>query len=410
MDESTFKKLKTLAGAAKYDATCASAVSGRHRHRGWGICHGFSADGRCISLLKIMLTNHCIHDCAYCINRRENDVARATFSVAEIVDLTMELYRRNYIEGLFLSSGVLRDPDYTMERLARVAKELRVNRRFKGYLHLKSIPGASRELVHQAGLHADCLSVNVEIPTEVNLRAIAPGKSFRDIFQPMRYIHEHALQSARERRFDHRAPPFAPAGQSTQVIVGATPDTDREILRLSSSLYRASTMRRVYYSAFIPVNAGDDRLPNVDRPPLAREHRLYQADWLLRFYGFELDELVDAGRPFLDLDVDPKLAWALRHPAMFPVDVNRAGLQDLLRVPGLGPRSARFIMTARGQFQLGAGELVKIGLSFKKARHFISCRDIPPREVSPERVRGLLLPARRRREEESLPRLPFRFD
>ena len=341
MKETVLEKLKVLAESAKYDVSCASSgVTRRHRAggvgstAGWGICHSFTADGRCVSLLKIMLTNVCIYDCAYCINRRSNDIRRAAFTPDELTELTIEFYRRNYIEGLFLSSGVVRNPDYTMERMVRVARDLRTVHRFNGYIHLKSIPGASPELVAEAGRYADRMSVNIEIPTERNLLLLAPDKNYESIYRPMSYIQQGVLQSAEERgRFRH-APRFAPAGQSTQMIVGATDESDRDILLLSSSLYDRPTMKRVYYSGFIPVNPYDKRLPALDKAPLVRENRLYQADWLMRFYGFRAEEIADEKTPRLDLDIDPKLAWALRHPEFFPVDVNRADYEALLREKG----------------------------------------------------------------------------
>ena len=300
MNENVLEKLKVLAESAKYDVSCASSGTSRSGKKGmigsaagWGICHSFAEDGRCISLLKIMLTNNCMYDCAYCINRRSNDLPRATLSVTELVNLTIEFYRRNYIEGLFLSSGVVRSPDYTMERLVRVIKDLRLVHRFNGYIHMKSIPGASQELVNEAGLYADRLSVNIEIPNEKSLQVLAPEKDFKSVFAPMRYIQQGVLQSAEERKRFRHAPRFAPAGQSTQMIVGATADTDKDILRLSSALYQRPTMKRVYYSGFIPVNDYDNRLPALKQPPLVRENRLYQADWLLRFYEFKVDEIVN---------------------------------------------------------------------------------------------------------------------
>lgn len=344
MDEKVLEKLKVLAESAKYDVSCASSGTVRRNTKGgigntvggYGICHSFSEDGRCISLLKIMLTNYCIYDCAYCINRISNDIPRATFSVSELVELTIEFYRRNYIEGLFLSSGVVRNPDYTMERLVRVAHDLRVVHRFNGYIHLKSIPGASEELVRQAGLYADRLSVNLEIPTEENLKRLAPEKDHQSVYLPMRYIQQGVDENREDRRRFRRAPRFAPAGQSTQMIVGATAETDRDILNVSSSLYARSTMKRVYYSGYVAVNTYDKRLPMLKQPPLVRENRLYQADWLLRFYQFKVEELVDSQTPDLDLEIDPKLSWALRHPEFFPVNVNTADYEMLLRVPGLG--------------------------------------------------------------------------
>ena len=343
MDEKVLEKLKILAESAKYDVSCASSGTSRSHKSGaigsaagWGICHSFAEDGRCISILKIMLTNDCMYDCAYCINRRSNDLPRATLSVTELVNLTLEFYRRNYIEGLFLSSGVVRNADYTMERLVRVVKDLRTVHRFNGYIHLKSIPGASQELVNEAGLYADRMSVNIEIPNEKSLQLLAPEKDFQSVFQPMRYIQQGVLQSAEERKRFRHAPRFVPAGQSTQMIVGATPDSDKDILRLSSALYQRPTMKRVYYSGFIPVNEYDNRLPALKQPPLVRENRLYQADWLLRFYQFKVDEIVNDAYPDLDLEVDPKLGWALRHPEQFPVDINKADYEMLLRIPGIG--------------------------------------------------------------------------
>lgn len=400
MDEKVLEKLKILAESAKYDVSCASSGTSRSHKSGaigsaagWGICHSFAEDGRCISLLKIMLTNYCMYDCAYCINRRSNDLPRATLSVTELVNLTIEFYRRNYIEGLFLSSGVVRNPDYTMERLVRAIKDLRLVHHFNVYIHMKSIPGASQELVNEAGLYADRLSVNIEIPNEASLRTLAPEKDFKSVFAPMRYIQQGVLQSAEERKRFRYAPRFAPAGQSTQMIVGATADTDKDILRLSSALYQRPTMKRVYYSGFIPVNAYDNRLPALTTPPLVRENRLYQADWLLRFYQFKVDEIVNDAYPDLDLDVDPKLAWALRHPEVFPVDINKADYEMLLRVPGIGVKSAKIIIVSRRYANLGSEQLKKIGVVMKKASYFITCRELPTQtvnEVSPETVRQLL--------------------
>lgn len=401
MDESVLEKLKILAESAKYDVSCASSGTSRSKKNGmigsaagWGICHSFAEDGRCISLLKIMLTNSCMYDCAYCINRRSNDLPRATLSVTELVNLTIEFYRRNYIEGLFLSSGVVRSPDYTMERLVRAIKDLRLIHRFNGYIHMKSIPGASQELVNEAGLYADRLSVNIEIPNEQSLQVLAPEKDFKSVFTPMRYIQQGVLQSAEERKRFRHAPRFAPAGQSTQMIVGATADTDKDILRLSSALYQRPTMKRVYYSGFIPVNDYDTRLPMLKQPPLVRENRLYQADWLLRFYQFRVDEIVNDAYPDLDLEIDPKLSWALRNPQAFPVDINKADFEMLLRVPGIGVKSAKLIVVSRRYGRLGADQLKKIGVVMKKAQYFITCNELPMRtvnELSPENVRHILL-------------------
>ncbi|RGP12580.1 putative DNA modification/repair radical SAM protein [Parabacteroides gordonii] len=417
MDESVLEKLKILAESAKYDVSCASSGTSRSKKSGmigsaagWGICHSFAEDGRCISLLKIMLTNSCMYDCAYCINRRSNDLPRATLSVTELVNLTIEFYRRNYIEGLFLSSGVVRSPDYTMERLVRAIKDLRLVHRFNGYIHMKSIPGASQELVNEAGLYADRLSVNIEIPNEQSLQVLAPEKDFKSVFTPMRYIQQGVLQSAEERKRFRHAPRFAPAGQSTQMIVGATADTDKDILRLSSALYQRPTMKRVYYSGFIPVNDYDTRLPMLKQPPLVRENRLYQADWLLRFYQFRVDEIVNDAYPDLDLEIDPKLSWALRNPQAFPVDINKADFEMLLRVPGIGVKSAKLIVVSRRYGRLGADQLKKIGVVMKKAQYFITCNELPMRtvnELSPENVRHILLQKGKKKTDERQLTLQF---
>lgn len=417
MNESVLQKLKILAESAKYDVSCASSGTSRSGKKGelgsaagWGICHSFTEDGRCVSLLKIMLTNYCMYDCAYCINRRSNDLPRATLSVGELVELTMEFYRRNYIEGLFLSSGVVRSPDYTMERLVRVVKDLRLVHHYNGYIHLKSIPGASRELVNEAGLYADRLSVNVEIPNEPSLQALAPEKDFKSVFAPMKYIQQGVLQSKEERRRFRHAPRFAPAGQSTQMIIGATPDTDKDILRLSSSLYQRPTMKRVYYSGYVHVNNYDTRLPALKQPPLVRENRLYQADWLLRFYQFKVDEIVDDAFPDLDLEIDPKLSWALRHPEQFPVDINRADYEMLLRIPGIGVKSAKLIVASRRFSRLGVYQLKKIGVVMKKAQYFITCNELPVRtvnEVSPDAIRRLLVQKPKKKTDENQLKLLF---
>lgn len=401
MNTNVLNKLKILAESAKYDVSCASSGVSRSYKKGgigdtsgWGICHSFTEDGRCISLLKIMLTNNCIYDCAYCINRRSNDLPRATFSVNELVNLTIEFYRRNYIEGLFLSSGVVRNPDYTMERLVKVIKDLRSIHRFNGYIHMKSIPGASQELVKEAGLYADRLSVNIEIPNEKSLRQLAPEKDFKSILEPMQYIQQGVLQSVEERKKYRYAHRFAPAGQSTQMIIGATTDTDKDILQLSSAFYQKPTMKRVYYSGYIPVNEYDKRLPMLKHPPLIRENRLYQADWLLRFYSFRVDEIVNDTFPDLDLDIDPKLSWALRHPEYFPIDINRADYEMLLRVPGIGIKSAKLIIVSRRYGNLGTYQLKKIGIIMKKAQYFITCRELPPKtihEMSPNFIKNLFI-------------------
>ena len=408
MKENVLAKLKILTESAKYDVSCSSSGTVRRNQAGtlgntvggMGICHSFAEDGRCISLLKIMLTNYCIYDCAYCINRRSNDIPRATLSVSELVDLTIEFYRRNYIEGLFLSSGVVRNPDYTMERLVRVVKDLRTIHKFNGYIHLKSIPGASRELVNEAGLYADRMSVNIEIPKEENLKMLAPEKDHQSVYQPMRYIQQGVLINKEDRKKFRHAPRFVPAGQSTQMIVGATSETDKDILFLSNALYQHPTMRRVYYSGYISVNTYDKRLPALKQPPLVRENRLYQADWLLRFYQFKVDEIVDDAFPNLDLEIDPKLSWALRHPEHFPIDINRADYEMILRVPGIGVKSARLIVASRRFSRLGYYELKKIGVVMKKAQYFITCSELPIHtihELTPIGIRKLLLPTPKKR-------------
>ncbi|MDR2882981.1 MAG: putative DNA modification/repair radical SAM protein [Alistipes sp.] len=400
MKESVMEKLRVLAESAKYDVSCASSGTsrrGRDGHigsaHGWGICHSFTADGRCVSLLKIMLTNNCVFDCAYCVNRRSNDLPRATMTPDELVELTLEFYRRNYIEGLFLSSGVMRDPDYTMERMVRVIRDLRTVHRYNGYIHMKSIPGASEALVREAGLYADRLSVNVEIAREENLKLLAPEKDHASVYAPMKYIHQNFLENAEDRRRSGRAPRWAPAGQSTQMIVGASPESDSEILRLSSKLYNVQGMKRVYFSAFVPVNDYDTRLPALKQPPLVRENRLYQADWLMRFYGFGAGEIVDDASPNLDLEIDPKLAWALRHPEQFPVDMNRADYAMILRVPGIGVKSAQLIVAARRHGRITGETLKKIGVVMKKAQYFITCGELAATSgFSPSQVIGDMHP------------------
>ncbi|MDR0384537.1 MAG: putative DNA modification/repair radical SAM protein [Prevotellaceae bacterium] len=400
MNSKIFDKLKILAEAAKFDVSCASSGVTRNNPEknigstsGWGICHSFTEDGRCVSLLKIMLTNNCIYDCAYCANRRSNDIRRTAFSVSELVELTIEFYRRNYIEGLFLSSGIVRNPDYTMERIVRVAKDLRTVHKYNGYIHLKSIPGTSRELIVEAGLYADRLSCNIEMPSEESLKLVAPDKDYQSIYSPMQYIQQGFLRGREERQKFRHAPRFAPAGQSTQMIIGGSPDSDMKILNLSDSLYRRPAMKRVYYSGYIPVNTYDSRLPALNSPPLVRENRLYQADWLMRFYHFKVDEIVDETHPNLDPDIDPKLSWALRHPESFPVNVNTADYEMILRVPGIGVKSAKLIVASRRYGQLTSGNLQKMGIVMKRARYFITCNELTAstvHETGPEYIRKVL--------------------
>ncbi len=407
MKENVLEKLKVLAESAKYDVSCSSSGTTRKNNsggigntKGWGLCHSFTEDGRCVSLLKIMLTNYCIYDCAYCINRKSNDIPRAAFTPKELIELTIEFYRRNYIEGLFLSSGIIKNPDYTMERMVRVVKELRTTYRYNGYIHMKSIPGTSPELLNEAGMYADRLSINIEIPTENNLKTLAPDKDHQSIFKPMLHIQQGILQSTEERRKFRSAPRFVPAGQSTQMIIGATDDTDKTILNTSAALYTRPTMKRVYYSGFIPVNEYDKRLPALKQAPLVRENRLYQADWLLRFYQFKVDEIVDDRFPDLDLEIDPKLSWALRHPEHFPVDINRADYAMLLRVPGLGVKSAKLIVASRRYGRITASTLKKMGVVLKKAQYFITCHELPTftvHEASPEYIRQKLTEKKRKK-------------
>jgi len=426
LTDSTMERLRILAESAKYDVSCSSSGTVRRGKQGMvgntvggvGICHSFADDGRCISLLKVMLTNYCMYDCAYCVNRRSNDIKRATLSVTELVDITMEFYRRNYIEGLFLSSGVVRNPDYTMERLVAIVRNLRTVQRFNGYIHLKSIPGASQELLNEAGLYADRMSVNIEIPREESLKLLAPEKNHQSVFQPMRLIEQGVMENKEDRRRYRHAPRFVPAGQSTQMIVGATNDSDRDILTMSSMLYGQPTIRRVYYSGYISVNTYDPRLPVLKQPPLVRENRLYQADWLLRFYHFKVEEIVDDMHPDLDLELDPKLAWALRHPEAFPIDINTADYEWLLRVPGLGTKSAWLITNARRSCRLTSEHLRRMGVVMKKAKYFITCHELsastlqPLRginELSPEKLRPLLVSPRQRKLAEQEKQLTMDF-
>lgn len=397
------KKLAVLADAAKYDASCASSGAGGRTSRsggigsttGTGICHSYTPDGRCVSLLKILLTNVCIFDCVYCVNRRSSDVQRARFTVQEIVDLTLDFYRRNYIEGLFLSSGIIRSPDYTMEQLVAVARDLRETHGFRGYIHLKTIPEADPALLEEAGRWADRVSINVELPSQAGLDRLAPEKTLVQIESAMSRTRGR-IDEARSARSGTRpargAPRFAPGGQSTQMIVGATEATDSDVLGTASRLYRAHRLRRVYYSAFSPIPASSDRLP-LAPPPLLREHRLYQADWLLRFYGFDVQEIVPSSHPDLRLEIDPKLSWALRHPDAFPVDVNTADREALLRVPGIGVRNAKRILSSRRHRRIRYEDLVRLSVRTKTARYFIITADYRPRELNPMRAEAELTPS-----------------
>ncbi len=381
LNERIKDKLEILSDAAKYDVSCSSSGSKRKNTKdglgnatGMGICHTYTQDGRCVSLLKILLTNYCIFDCAYCVSRKSNDIKRAAFTVKEVVDLTINFYQRNYIEGLFLSSGIFKNPDYTMERLVRIAKELRTIHKFNGYIHLKTIPGASDELMQEAGLYADRLSVNIEMPSELSLQKVAPEKDYKSVLEPMSYLKEKITENKEERRKSSKAPSFSPGGQSTQLVIGASPEKDLEILTLADDLYKGKSLKRVYYSGYIPISK-DDRLPALVQPPLIRENRLYQADWLMRFYKFELDEIVNEEHPDLDLTLDPKAAFALRNPALFPVDVNTADYEMLLKIPGVGVKSVHKIISARRFGKLRETHLRKLGLVWKRAKYFIKCAD-----------------------------------
>lgn len=390
-------KLEVLADAAKYDAACTSSGVERAGRRGGigtasnaGCCHSFTADGRCVSLLKVLLTNVCVYDCAYCVNRRSNDVPRAAFTPRELADLTIAFYRRNYIEGLFISSGVIRSPDYTMELVIETVRILREEKGFRGYIHAKAIPGCSEELVMRLGRLVDRMSVNVELPSQASLDYLAPEKSAVSSIAPMRLIRDgieqsHEERSLARRRHLRRMPAaFAPAGQSTQLIVGATPETDRHILILAEQLYGKLGLKRVFFSAYVPVN-DDARLPSLaTQAPLTREHRLYQADWLLRYYEFTVDELLDDGQPNLSLELDPKAAWALAHMDFFPLEVNRASYEELLRVPGLGVKTAKRIVRARRAGPLDFEALERLGLSLKRAGFFITAHGRMHEGFSPD--------------------------
>lgn len=374
------QKLEILTDAAKYDVSCSSSGVGRKGDGtgigntvAGGICHSFSSDGRCISLLKILFTNECIYDCKYCINRKSNDVPRASFTPDEICELTIQFYRRNYIEGLFLSSGILYSPTYTMELIYEAIYKLRTLYRFQGYIHVKAIPGADPEIIRRLGLLADRMSVNLELPTAEGLQRLAPNKHRKNILAPMRMIQQGITQNKNELMVYRHASSFVPAGQSTQMIVGATPENDYQIMMVAENLYKKFDLKRVYYSAFVSVNE-DKELPALPGgPPLLREHRLYQADWLLRFYGFEAKELLSEDKPNFNVLLDPKADWALRHLEQFPVEINRADYQTILRVPGIGVKSVQRIVRARKSGNLSFEDLKKIGVTLKRALYFITC-------------------------------------
>lgn len=404
-------KLKILADAAKYDVSCSSSGSRRRNIGGIGdaaasgICHTYTEDGRCVSLLKILLTNHCIYDCAFCVSRKSNDVRRAAFTVEEVVDLTMNFYRRNYIEGLFLSSGIFKNADFTMERLMRIVKKLRIEERYNGYIHLKTIPGASEELIKEAGLYVDRMSINLELPTEAGLKMIAPEKDHDSVKKPLAFVQNKIKEYKSEAKLIKHAPQFVPAGQSTQMVIGATPETDWEIMSVADHFYNEYKLKRVYYSGYIPINTTNSLLPTVgSTPPLVRENRLYQTDWLLRYYDFTLEEILNPQHRQLDLEIDPKLSWALRNPQLFPIDINRADYKQIIRIPGIGRQSAMKIIQARKFGKLYEYQVRKMGIAFNRARHFMVCADSPIILGAPsmEHVRRTILHKNMSRQEKAI--------
>ncbi|MCO8069411.1 putative DNA modification/repair radical SAM protein [Acinetobacter lwoffii] len=384
MSDRIREKLQILADAAKYDVSCSSSGSTRKNkdkgvgNTGNGICHSYTEDGRCVSLLKILFSNVCIFDCSYCVSRRSNDVQRAAFTVQEVVDLTMNFYRRNYIEGLFLSSGIFKSADHTMERMLQVVKKLRLEENFNGYIHLKTIPGASQEIITEAGLYVDRMSINLEMPTEAGLQKFAPEKTHAEVQKDLGIVRDRLIQLKDERKLIKSVPKFVPAGQTTQMVVGAHSETDQDIILMADQHYKEFKLKRVYFSGYIPINPEEKALPAIgSAPPLLRENRLYQSDWLMRFYGFAADEIVDEQHPNLELDIDPKLSWALRHSEAFPVDINRADYKMILRVPGIGVRSAQKIVQARRFGQIHIDQLRRMGVAYNRAQHFIRCADTP---------------------------------
>ncbi len=394
-------KIRILSDSAKYDVSCSSSGSSRKNKKGGignaapsGICHSWAADGRCISLLKILFTNYCMYDCKYCVNRSSNDIPRAAFTPDELINLTINFYRRNYIEGLFLSSAICISPDHTMELLLKTVKRLRCEVSFNGYIHVKAIPGASPALIEETGRYADRMSVNIELPSDESLKLLAPQKTKESIIKPMGLIRSGIVRNREEKNKFRNAPQFVPGGQSTQLIVGATKENDLKILRLSESLYNIYNLKRVYYSAYVPVS-NHPSLPAISGPPLLREHRLYQADWLLRFYGFNSGELLDEGNPNFDELLDPKCGWAVRNLDKFPVEINNADYFTLLRVPGVGVKSAQRILRSRKFSKLDFDDLKKLGIVLKRAKYFITCkgRYLPQKSISvdPISIRNRML-------------------
>ena len=399
MNKPIDEKLRILSDAAKYDVSCSSSGSGRKNTNNGlgngaisGICHSWSADGRCVSLLKILMTNYCIYDCKYCISRKSNDIERAILTPDEIVRLTINFYRRNYIEGLFLSSGVIKNADYTMEQMIAVAKKLRLEERFNGYIHMKVIPGASRELIHEMGLYVDRVSVNIELAESKALKLLAPDKKPTDISTSMGLIRKNQIQNIEEKKLFKSTPSFIPAGQTTQMIIGAGGESDYAILSKSENLYKNFDLKRVYYSAYVPINKSGI-LANADAVPMIREHRLYQADWLLRFYDFKAGEILDEKNPFIDPLLDPKANWAVQNWHLFPMEINRASYKDLLRIPGIGVTSAKRIVMARKYSIIKYEHLKKLGVVIKRAKYFITVNGefLGFRKESPELIRNALI-------------------
>lgn len=419
MSDRIREKLQILADAAKYDVSCSSSGSNRKNkdkglgNTGNGICHSYTEDGRCVSLLKILFSNVCIFDCAYCVSRRSNDVKRAAFTVQEVVDLTMNFYRRNYIEGLFLSSGIFKSAYYTMERMLQVVKKLRLEENFNGYIHLKTIPGASQEIITEAGLYVDRMSINLEMPTEAGLKKFAPEKTHAEVQKDLGIVRDRLIQLKDERKIIKAVPKFVPAGQTTQMVVGAHQETDQDIILMADRHYKEFKLKRVYFSGYIPINEEEKALPAVgSAPPLLRENRLYQSDWLMRFYGFAAEEIVDDQHPHLDLDIDPKLSWALRHPEAFPVDINRADYKMILRVPGIGVRSAKKIVQARRFGSIHIDQLKRMGVAYNRAQHFIRCADTPKfkKDQQSHQIRQqILLSGQSKYQQQLSPQLGFSF-
>ena len=400
MSKSIEEKLRILSDAAKYDVSCSSSGSSRKNSNNGlgnaainGICHSWSADGRCISLLKILMTNYCIYDCKYCINRKDNDIERAILTTDEIVKLTINFYRRNYIEGLFLSSGIIKSADYTMELMIAVAKKLRLEEKFNGYIHMKVIPGASRQLINEIGLYVDRVSVNIEFAENTALKLLAPDKKPTDISTSMGLIHKNMIENAEDKKLFKSTPSFIPAGQTTQMIIGASGESDYSILTRSENLYKNFDLKRVYYSGYVPVNKSEILVSTEQAVPMIREHRLYQADWLLRFYEFEANEILDEKDPFVDPLLDPKTNWAIKNPHFFPIEINKATYRELLRVPGIGVTSAKRIVMTRKYSTIRYEHLKKLGIVIKRAKYFITVNGefLGFKKENPELIRKTLM-------------------